>query len=198
MTRFDEIAEAWKLCTSCQFVGKFRIRELAQRWQSKLRFSTFHAAEPFSLNQDLPLVLDLENQIWHIAEYFEFAARLAKEADLKEGMKVAVSLVNAGNCAIGSDSILRYIGPHRVNRDDVVRIVKDLRFDEISSRPYESALSAAKHFLAHFQSDDIRDDVIRQIISDLYQLRIGEDASKHGDVPWRAIHDVDSGSPPSG
>lgn len=189
---FEEKAEVWKLCPSGLFAGAFRLRELNTDYDAKIRRNTGWRELPE--DGAPPGVVDFGNQVWSITEFFEFAARLARECRFEEGVAIQAALRNVESFGMGTADFNRFLTPFYVCRDPEILLQKDCSYTEIVSHPHMLALEAVREFLGYFDLD-VRADVIQALQKKLYSLRIGGDRVDVSTLRWDeeagSEHDAD-------
>lgn len=169
--QFDIIdhTESWRFYDSGQLLYEAQLRECAPEYQSKIRASTFG-------NTTDSMLFDIGNLLWSITEYYEFASRMSQHLKLTSAVILKIEYENIKGWRIGTSSSSRVMFNDYKCLDNRILVNNVIESFDIIANSRQLSIDGCKEVLAYFNAGDaFRDDILREIQNELYELKIGKD-----------------------
>lgn len=162
-TDWGDKHEFWRIYSSSQFI---HLKSIRTDWLAE---DTFHGDRSAEFP---PYVLGLVDNVWHVAEAFEFLSRMSEAGLYRHGAAITVGLMNTAGRSLHVDDFKRG-GLHWDRTTSAPKIVyeDDLSTSEIAE-PKARTKEAIRFILDRFDFEP-EDQVLTSIIDELYGLNIG-------------------------
>ena len=162
-TDWSSHKEFWTIFTSSQFL---HLKAVRTDWLAE---DVFHDEQP---SEETGSVLGVIDNVWHVAESFEFLSRLATAGCYKSGCLVDITLVNTAGRKLYVDERTRS-GFHwdRVTQADKVSFREEMSRTALDD-PKELTRRAMKRLFDPF-GWEVTDGVLSEMVDQLYGLNIG-------------------------
>lgn len=118
-TNFGGHIEYWRFYQSTQFLYLGSLREVAdEEWSSRLRQTMrWHADDDVDIDA-VPGFLDFTNAVYHMTEFFEFAARLVQAQIYAGPVTLTISLVGIAGFMLAADANKGWSSDYVARTDD--------------------------------------------------------------------------------
>lgn len=156
--------EYWRFYQSSQFIYLSSVREKTEtRWDTKLREDFISHQKYLDSNQrdNIPGFFSVDNFIYTVTEFFEFAARLCQTGIYSEPVEITIELHNILGFILTSDWWKRPLRSlYRATQDDLGKTWK-YEPSELIAQSNEASLNTIVWFFERFGWRDLRPEILR-------------------------------------
>lgn len=155
--------EYWRFYQSAQFVYLSAVREVTEEdWDRKLRGHFADRVVPPVDVSKIPGFLSIENFVYTVTEFYEFAARLVSTEVFGEGLEISIGLHGIRGFALTTGPNRAWHSLYQATEEELVRSVAT-NTGQLGSESNELALDAVRWFFERFGWLDLNLSALRSV-----------------------------------